>query len=143
MILANTAAENANTVQVITLAVLSSGLVSGLLTLFTKKLWSPESKNDLARLGNEFASQLLQDAKIEREELRQTIKDLEVSNDVKQSTIVRLERLLNEKHKRIAELEHRQHDLALKLQSGKELTLQDLFGERVPNIPIQLTEGPL
>lgn len=139
--LIRTAVEDPNTVQVITLAVLSSGLVSGLFTLFAKKLWSPESENDLARLGNEFASQLLRDAKVEREELRQTIKDLEESNDVKQSTILRLERLLHEKNQRITELEKQKGEVVRKLKNGEQITLHDLFGDMAPDIPIKMTDN--
>ena len=99
---------------------------------FTKKLWSPEAKNDLAKLGNDFARQLLQDAKSEREELRLTITELEDIVQENKASIDRLKALANEKDRVIQELERRMARLAEKVSSGDPITLQDIFGEKAP-----------
>jgi len=124
---------NPDLLQTIIAAVLSSGLISGIFTLVSKRSRSPESQNELARLGNEFASQLLEDARAERKELRATIIELEKSNSTKQETIDRLKSLLDEKDKRINELEDRQHILAGKLRAGEQITLADIFGKNAPS----------
>lgn len=129
-----------DTLQILVAAVLSSGLVSGAITFLTKKARSPESQNQLAKLGNDFAAQLLTDARTEREELRLTIKELESSNDTKQSSIDRLTGLLNEKDRRINELEERQQVLAHKLQRGEAITLVDIFGAEAPEIQVLVSE---
>lgn len=126
--------------QVLIAAVLSSGLVSGLITFLTKKARSPESQNQLAKLGNDFAAQLLTDARTERAELRLTITELESSNDTKQSSIDRLQGLLKEKDRRIEELENRQQVLAQKLQRGEVITLVDIFGSEAPEIQVIVSE---
>jgi len=118
--------------QTIAVAILTGGLVSGIFALVTKRARSPESQNELARLGNEFATKLLEDARTERTELRLTIKDLESSNGTKQTTIDRLNALLETKNNRIDELEKRQQIVAVKLQAGEKITLQDIFGEDAP-----------
>lgn len=123
---------NLNYAQLIVTALLSSGFVTGMIALFGKTLTSPESKNDLARLGNEFAHQLLLDAKSEREELRLTIRELEQTNITQIDIIGRLEKLAHEKDKVIEELERRQIVIANKLQAGDPITLQDIFGPTAP-----------
>jgi septal ring factor EnvC (AmiA/AmiB activator) len=131
---------NPETIQSIVVAVISGGLVSGIFTLVGKKTKSPESQNDLAKLGNEFAAQLLEDARAERKELRLSIQELENSNDVKQATINRLNDLLAQKDRRITELEERQNDMARKLQRGEAISLRDIFGHDAPNINMTLLE---
>lgn len=123
---------SATTLQIIITALLSSGFVSGFIALLSKTVWSPESKNELARLGNEFAQQLLLEARSERQELRVTIQELEATVNVKNETINRLKHLAEEKDAVIHELEERQVMLAQKLQDGKPITLQDIFGDRAP-----------
>ena len=123
---------NTNIAQIVVTALLSSGLVGGFLALVTKSMWSPESKNELARLGNEFAQQLLQDAKVEREELRITIRDLEHSLSTKREIIERLNQLAEDKDIVIHDLEQRQIMMAEKLKQGKPITLQDIFGGNAP-----------
>lgn len=127
---------SADLLQNVVTAVLSSGVVAGLFALLTKKSQSPESQNELARLGNEFAAKLLEDARTERAELRLTIKDLEGSIDTKQESIDRLKSLLDEKDKKIHVLEELQHKVATKLQQGHPLTLADIFGGDAPDIMI-------
>lgn len=123
---------NATLAQIVVTALLSSGMVGGVLALITKSMWSPESKNELARLGNEFAQQLLQDAKVEREELRITIRDLEHSLSTKREIIERLNQLAEDKDIVIRNLEERQIKMAEKLKKGLPITLQDIFGGNAP-----------
>lgn len=123
---------NATLAQIVVTALLSSGVVGGVLALITKSMWSPESKNELARLGNEFAQQLLQDAKVEREELRITIRDLEHSLSTKREIIERLNQLAEDKDVVIRDLEQRQIKMAEKLKKGLPITLQDIFGGTAP-----------
>lgn len=122
-------------------AILSAAFIGGLFTMFTKKLWSPESKNDLAKIGNDFAAQLLKDAKSEREELRLSIHELEQSNATRQETINRLQTLLFDKDRTIRDLEDRQINIAKKLARGEAISLQDIFGHNAPPdfalIPLQ------
>lgn len=123
---------NSTLAQIVVTALLSSGMVGGVLALITKSMWSPESKNELARLGNEFAQQLLQDAKVEREELRITIRDLEHSLLTKREIIERLNQLAEDKDIVIRDLEQRQIKMAEKLKKGLPITLQDIFGGNAP-----------
>lgn len=132
IVAAAAAPSSDNIFQTIAVAVLTGGLVSGIFALVTKRARSPESQNELARLGNDFAAKLLEDARTERGELRQTIKELEGSNGTKQETIDRLNALLEKKNERIDELERRQQVTARKLQAGEKITLQDIFGEDAP-----------
>lgn len=120
-------------VEVLITALLTSGFVTGIFTLVTKKVWSPESKNELARLGSEFAQQLLRDAKSEREELRLTIRELQETVSIHHKTIDRLEHLAKAKDKIIAELEERQFKMAEKLRQGLPITLIDIFGDDAPD----------
>lgn len=122
----------ANVIQIIFTALLSSGLVGGLVALLTKTIWSPESKNDLAKLGNDFAHQLLLDAKSERAELRLTITELEDSITTKYQTIRRLNQIAEDKDKVIRDLENRLSMMARKLEEGIPITLQDIFGDKAP-----------
>lgn len=124
--------NDTNTIQIIITALLSSGLVGGLITLFSKKVWSPEAHNDLAKIGNEFAHTLLEEARAEREELRQTIKDLEASIITKEETVRRLQRLADEKDQVISILEERQFVVARKIQRGEQVSIYDIFGPRAP-----------
>ena len=126
------AADTVPTSQVIIVAVLSSGLASAIVAFFSKKAWSPESKNELARLGNEFAQQLLKDARSERAELRATIHELETATIDHKGSIERLTRLVEEKDRVIHELEERRILIARKLQQGKAITLYDVFGDHTP-----------
>lgn len=124
--------EGLSGVQLIVGLILSSGIIGSIMSLFMKSMWSPESKNDLARIGNEFAHQLLADAKSEREELRATIRELENVGKDHTASIARLNRIVAEKDVVINELEQRQIKMAHKLQKGEVITLQDIFGERAP-----------
>jgi uncharacterized protein HemX len=128
-------------IQSIVSSVVVAAVVTGIFTYLNKRAKSPESQNQLAEIGTKFASQLLVEAQNERKELRTTIADLEKLNDVKQSTIDRLQNLLNEKDRRIHELENRQRTVAFKLQRGEVITLNDIFGEDAPHIQVALEEN--
>ena len=130
---------NASVLQILITALLSSGFVGGLVALFTKQVWSPEAKNDLSRLGNEFARQLLSDAKAEREELRLTIHELENNMATTQVTVARLNAMAEEKDRVIAEFEQRLTKMARKLQQGLPISMQDIFGDKAPK---EFTFGP-
>lgn len=119
-------------IQQVVLGILGGGGVAGIFALVNKRSRSPESQNELARLGNEFAKQLLDDARSERKELRDTIKELEESNSAKQESIDRLNTIAENKDRRIAELERRQNLVAQKLQAGEKITLSDIFGGDSP-----------
>ncbi len=119
--------------QSLVLGIFGGGLVTGIFALLSKKSRSPESQNELARLGNEFATKLLEDARSERRELRETIKELEKSNFTKQETIDRLNTLVDQKDKRIEEFETRQRIVAKKLHVGEKITLHDIFGDDAPS----------
>lgn len=127
------AAVGPSTAETVVVAILSSSVVGGIITLLTKKVRSPEAENDLARLGNEFAHQLLADAKSEREELRLSIRELEDIITDRTEAVDRLRSLLEEKDAIIQELEVRQIKLAGKLQAGVPITLQDIFGKKAPS----------
>lgn len=122
-----------NIPQMVVSVLLSGGFVGGLFALLTKSMWSPESKNDLARLGNDFARQLLADAQTERAELRLTIHELETNKTAHLETIERLKNLLNEKNRVIRELEERLTRMAEKLSAGEAISLRDIFGENAPD----------
>lgn len=121
-------------IQTIVSSALGGGVVAGIFSVITKKSKSPESQNELARLGNEFASKLLEDARVERKELRDTIKELESTKATQTSSIERLTALLEAKDDKIRELENRQQILAQKLQMGELITLKDIFGKDAPAI---------
>lgn len=123
----------ASLAQIVVASLLSSGFVGGVIAALTKAMWSPESKNELAKLGNDFAQQLLEDAKTEREELRLTIKELESILTDHEASITRLKALAEEKDRVINELERRQTILASKLQQGLTITLKDIFGDKASN----------
>ena len=76
--------------HVVTAVALSSSFISSITTIAVKKLVSPESRNELARIGNEFAEQLLKEARSEREELRATISELEGVLVANHETITKL-----------------------------------------------------
>jgi predicted nuclease with TOPRIM domain len=129
--------------QNIIVSILGGGLVAGVFSLLTKKSKSPESQNELARLGDEFASQLLKEAQLERKELRLTIEELEKSvkeqsTSIKtlEESIERLKVILQAKDDRISELEDRQTLLAEKLQHGEKISLTDIFGKDAPDVHI-------
>ena len=128
-------------IQSIIMGILSGGLVGGIMTLVTKKARSPESQNELARLGNEFATQMLEEARTERKELRLTISELEGHVSTKQGTIDRLTKLLQDKDDKIADLESRQHLLAQKLQRGEKITLADIFGKDAPEVHLIIEDS--
>ena len=135
-------------IQTIILAILGGGLVSGIFSFLTKRSRSPESQNELARLGNDFATKLLEDARTERKELRLTIQDLEKLNETKQESIEkkqesieRLKALADEKDRRIEELEQQRQTVAQKLQRGEKITLADIFGKEAPNIRLFVDQG--
>lgn len=126
--------DKLSTVQLLVTALLSSGFVAGLMTLITKKVWSPEATNDLARVGNEFAHLLLKEARTEREELRATIRDLEQGLATKDETIKRLNNLAREKDVMIKALEAKQYFIAAKIQRGEIVSLIDIFGSQITEI---------
>lgn len=121
--------DGVNSAQIIVTAILSSGLVTGFFAYFNKRTWSPESKNELARMGSEFAQQLLRDAKAEREELRATIKELQEFADTKQETIDRLRKICDDKDEVIEILEKQQVVVAQRIKNRQTITLKDVFGE--------------
>lgn len=125
--------KDVNLGQLVVSVLLSAGFVSGIFALFTKKMWSPESKNDLAKLANDFASQLLNDAKVEREELRLSIRELEGVVTENREIIHRLESLAKEKDKVIGALEERLKIIAEKVRDGRVVTIKDIFGDSAPD----------
>lgn len=118
--------------QVVTAVALSSSFISSITTIAVKKLVSPESRNELARIGNEFAEQLLKEARSEREELRATISELEGVLVANHETITKLRHIAHEKDLVIHELESRRFNVALKLRNGQTVTAEDVFGAKVP-----------
>lgn len=118
--------------HVATVIALSSSFISSLTTIAVKKLVSPESRNELARIGNEFAEQLLREARSEREQLRATITELESVLVANHETITKLRRIAHEKDMVIQELEARRFTVALKLKHGQTISAEDVFGARVP-----------
>lgn len=127
--------EGFSGIQIAITALLSSGLVGGIMTIFSKKVWSPESKNELARIGNEFAQLLLEEARAEREELRRTIDELERVILEKKEALEKLEAIAREKDQVIHMLEDRQMMVARKIREGELVSLDDVFGPKgVPTI---------
>lgn len=122
-----------DTAETIVIAVLSSSVVGGIVSMMGKKVKSPESENDLAKLGNEFAHQMLEEARTERNELRLTIRELETAVVDSEKAINRLKSLLEEKDHKIQELEEAQLMLAQKLQANEPITLRDIFGDKAPH----------
>ena len=118
--------------HVVTAVALLSSFISSITTIAVKKLVSPESRNELARIGNEFAEQLLKEARSEREELRATISELEGVLVANHETITKLRHIANEKDLVIQELESRRFNVALKLRNGQTVTAEDVFGAKVP-----------
>lgn len=125
--------DEINVIQVLVTALLSSGFIGGFLALIQKKIWSPESENDLVRIGNEFANQLLLEARVERKELRLTITELESVNASKEDSIARLLKIVENKDAMIRQLESRQYALAEKIREGEVITFRDLFGSDAPD----------
>lgn len=118
--------------HIVTAVALLSSFISSITTIAVKKLVSPEARNELARIGNEFAEQLLKEARSEREELRATISELEGVLAANHETITKLRRIADEKDLVIHELESRRFNVALKLRNGQTVTAEDVFGEKVP-----------
>ena len=118
--------------HVVTAVALLSSFISSITTIAVKKLVSPEARNELARIGNEFAEQLLKEARSEREELRATISELEGVLVANHETITKLRHIANEKDLVIQELESRRFNVALKLRNGQTVTAEDVFGAKVP-----------
>lgn len=100
--------------------------------MIAKAVWSPESKNDLTRLGNEFAQQLLKEARSEREQLRETIDDLRRIVDRKRGRIEELEKMARSKDRVIKQLERRRTKIATLVRGGAKITMYDIFGEDIP-----------
>lgn len=120
-------------IRTIISGLLGGGFFAGLFAIISKKSTSPESQNELARLGNEFASKLLEDARAERKELRDTIKELENTKSAQSESIDKLNGILLNKDEKIRELEGRQQTLAQKLRLGEKITLKDIFGKDAPS----------
>lgn len=125
--------------QTVIIALIGSGLFQAVSTVVSKRSKSPESQNELARLGNEFASKLLEDARVERKELKDTIVQLESIKssqanelETKNNAINKLQQILHEKELKITDLENRQQEVARKLQVGEKITLSDIFGRDAP-----------
>ena len=118
--------------HIVTAVALLSSFISSITTIAVKKLVSPEARNELARIGNEFAEQLLKEARSEREELRATISELEGVLAANHETITKLRHIANEKDLVIQELESRRFNVALKLRNGQTVTAEDVFGAKVP-----------
>jgi predicted RNase H-like nuclease (RuvC/YqgF family) len=145
---------SAEFLQNLVVVIITSGLVTGIFSLLTKRSKSPESQNDLARLGNDFAAQLLKEAQEERKELRTTIGNLEALLEQKkreynttieekdayietlENSIETLKSILKSKTDRIEELEARQQLLAEKLQKGEKISLTDIFGDNAPDVHV-------
>lgn len=113
-------------------SVLSSSVVGGIVALVAKSIWSPESKNELTRLGNEFAQQLLNEARSERKQLRETINDLQEVVNRKRGQIEELEKMARSKDRVIKQLEHRRAKIATLIQEGAKITMNDIFGKDIP-----------
>lgn len=118
--------------HIVTAVALLSSFISSITTISVKKLVSPEARNELARIGNEFAEQLLKEARSEREELRATISELEGVLAANHETITKLRHIADEKDLVIHELESRRFNVALKLRNGQTVTAEDVFGAKVP-----------
>lgn len=89
---------------------------------------TPESANETTRIGNEFLTGLLKDAREERKELRDTIRQLTEDGTTKDSVIQTLRSLDQKKTDQIAVLERRAEMAAAKLRAGIPLTLSDILG---------------
>jgi hypothetical protein len=89
---------------------------------------TPESVNETTRIGNEFLTGLLKDAREERKELRDTIRQLTEDGTTKDSVIQTLRALDQRKTDQIAVLERRAEMAAAKLRAGIPLTLADILG---------------
>lgn len=121
--------------QQIVLSMVSSGVLVALITAFSRLLPSSDVKrqeqNELINMGNEFAKELLDQARVEREELRKTLAELaeiRVKNNV---TIAKLEQLVIDKDYTIREMETRQYAVASKIRMDLPVTDVDIFGVRL------------
>lgn len=91
---------------------------------------TPESANETTRIGNDFLTGLLKEAREERKELRETIRDLERDGTTKRERIASLEALAERKDDQITVLERRAERAAAKLRAGLQLTIADILGPR-------------
>lgn len=89
---------------------------------------TPESVNETTRIGNEFLTGLLKDAREERKELRDTIRQLTADGTTKDTVIETLRSLDRRKTDQIDVLERRAEAAAAKLRAGMALTLADILG---------------
>ncbi|MDR6142379.1 chromosome segregation ATPase [Microbacterium foliorum] len=89
---------------------------------------TPESVNETTRIGNDFLTGLLKEAREERKELRETIRDLERDGTTKRERISALESLAERKDDQILVLERRAEKAAAKLRAGYTLTVADILG---------------
>jgi len=89
---------------------------------------TPESVNETTRIGNDFLTGLLKEAREERKELRETIRDLERDGTTKRERITTLESLAERKDDQILVLERRAERAAAKLRAGFTLTIADILG---------------
>lgn len=89
---------------------------------------TPPDENDRIRLGNEFLTGLLKEAREERSELRMTISALETDGGVRRERLLALEGILARKDAQIYSLESRAENAAQKLREGLALTLEDILG---------------
>lgn len=89
---------------------------------------TPESVNETTRIGNEFLTGLLKDAREERKELRDTIRQLTADGTTKDTVIETLRSLDRRKTDQIEVLERRAEAAAAKLRAGMALTLADILG---------------
>lgn len=110
------------------------GLGTVLMQNQGKKIRSPGDDNENTKIANEFVRGLLDDARADRESLRETIKELREDGAAKAGTITRLQNLYDAKDARVLELETRIDRMAEKLRAGQALTLADVLGTDVPAI---------
>lgn len=133
LLFAEVAAENAaqtwtSTAVVSVLVTSVAMLIKSLVDKRIRPAATPSDDNEATRLGNEFLSSLLKDARDERKELRETIKGLEADGTTKQSRIDALSALDRKKSAQITALERRAEAAAQKLRAGIPLTIADILG---------------
>ncbi|MFF7293237.1 hypothetical protein ACFY9N_11970 [Microbacterium sp. NPDC008134] len=104
---------------------------------------TPESTNETTRIGNEFLTGLLKEAREERKELRETIRDLERDGTTKRERIAALESLAERKDDQITVLERRAERAAAKLRAGLALTVSDILGPTHAELADELGLGDL
>lgn len=123
-----------------------------IVALIQRKTRTPADDNERIRIGNEFLSGLLQEAREERKELQNSLTKVEAANrdlelDKKaltkskeelEDSVKNLQALLARKDARILELENRMEALANKLRRGEVITFADIFGPQAPDIDINI-----